>query len=455
MNPSKVLIRFDQYAEQVEGPVRRIIGFVRAKNMLTLFDAADLEANPRSAKAGPVTDAIVESIVETPELFPFKTKGVLVGSSDYDGLDRRRFELRFQNPRIEGILDGGHNMLAIGTHILSLATGDEKIARKLKRWEDFKEAWTENRDAIEALRKGVQEDEDKDGVIDFLVPLEILVPSNVEDDNVVREFASSLLEICAARNNNVELRLETKANQKGYYEQLRKSLPKDIAARIEWKTNDGGEIKVRDLIALAWIPLSMLELPEHLRHVRVLPKSIYSNKGDCVKMFDELMSDDSVSKPTGGEYTHELHNTAVASALMLAAQIPALYDKIYMDFPNAYNDGEGRFGRLTVVKMAKDMRSKPQTHFTQQPVEYSYPDGLIMPLVCGLKSLIKRDADGKVYWSENPAAFLDECLISIVKKYRVIMDAFRADPQKIGKNEGSYELVLDAYETELLKRQNG
>jgi hypothetical protein len=35
----------------------------------------------------------------------------------------------------------------------------------------------------------------------------------------------------------------------------------------------------------------------------------------------------------------------------------------------------------------------------------------------------------------------------------VILDAFRFDPQKIGKNEGSYELVLDAFETELLKRK--
>ena len=37
-------------------------------------------------------------------------------------------------------------------------------------------------------------------------------------------------------------------------------------------------------------------------------------------------------------------------------------------------------------------------------------------------------------------------------EYRVIMDAFGTDPQKIGKNEGSYALVLDAFETELLKR---
>ncbi len=456
MNPNKVLIRYDQYAEQVEGPVRRIIGFVRAKNMLTLFDAADLEANPRSAKAGPVTDAIVESIVETPDIFPFKTKGVLVGSSDYDGLDRRRFELRFQNPRIEGILDGGHNMLAIGTHILSLATGDPKIAKRLKRWEDFKEAWVEHRDAIDALRKDGHDDEERDGSLDFSRPSRnsrAVQRGRRRCREGIQQFAAGNLRAAREANNNVELRLETKANQKCYYEHLRKALPNEIGSRVEWKTNDGGEIKVRDLIALAWIPLSVLELPEHLRHVRVPPKSIYSNKGDCVKMFDELMSDESVSKPTGGEYTHELHNTAVASALALAAELPALYDKIYEDFPNAYNDGEGRFGRLTVVKMAKDMRSKPITHFTAQPVEYSYPDGLIMPLVCGLKSLIKRDPNGIVHWSEDPAAFLNDCLVPIVKKYRVIMDAFRADPQKIGKNEGSYELVLDAFETELLKRQ--
>jgi hypothetical protein len=454
MNPEKVIVRYEQVDEQVEGPVRRIIGFVKAKNMLALFDAADLEANPRSAKAGPVTEAIIESIEETPATFPFKTKGVLVGASDYDALDRRRYELRFEDPHVEGILDGGHNMLAIGTHILTLATADEKLGRRLKRWSDFADAWAENRAAVKALGKAANEDGDEPGPLDFLVPLEILVPSDIENDEVVGDFKSSLLDICAARNNNVELRLETKANQKGYYEQLRSALPRDIAKRVEWKTNDGGDIKVRDLIALAWIPLSVIELPEPLSHIRVVPQNIYRNKGECVKLFDELMSHESVSKPTGGEYTHELHNTVVASALMLAAELPRLYDKIYREFPAAYNgDGDGRFGRLAVVKMAKDMRSQPQTHFTSQDVEYSYPDGLIMPLVYGLKALMETDDNGHVRWKEDPANFLDEHLDAIVKKYRVILDAFRADPQKVGKNEGSYELVLDAFETELLKQR--
>ncbi|MDR3470746.1 MAG: hypothetical protein P4M09_03515 [Devosia sp.] len=453
MNPDRILVRFDQgqVAEQVEGPVRRIVGFVKARNMLALFDAADLEANPRSAKAGPVTDAIIESIVETPDTFPFKTKGVLVGSSNYEKLERNRYELKFENLRIEGILDGGHNMLAIGTQILRLATGNERL--RPARWPDFKIAWEKSRDLVEELRKSSADDTNT-GPLDFLVPLEILVPSDLDDSEVMNDFSSSLLDICAARNNNVELKLETKANQKGFYEEFRKFLPPFIANRVEWKTNDGGEIKVRDLIALAWIPLSLVDLPKDEEGRPIdppVPQNIYRNKGECVKLFDRLMSSSAVSKQTGGEYRHELHNAQVGSALELAAQIPLLYDRIYKAFPEAYNDGTGRFGGLMVVKQAKDMRSKPLTHFTNQPVNYSYPDGLIMPLVYGLRSLIERAPDGRLRWKMDPNNFLDGCFPAIVKKYRVIMDAFRADPQKIGKNEGSYDLVVDAFETELLK----
>lgn len=454
MNPDRIVVRFDQgqVAEQVEGPVRRIVGFVKARNMLALFDAADLEANPRSAKAGPVTDAIIESIVETPDTFPFKTKGVLVGASDYEKLERNRYELNFENTRIEGILDGGHNMLAIGSHIVRLATGKPNL--KLPRWPDFKAAWVENRDLITTLKESTAEDAG-DGMLDFLVPLEILVPSNLDDPEVMNEFSSSLLDICAARNNNVELRAETRSNQKGFYEELRAFLPLEISERVEWKTNDGGDIRVRDLIALAWIPLSVVDLPDDEDGRRVeapVPQNIYRNKGECVKLFDRLMSSPAVSKQTGGEYKHELHNTQVGSALEIAAQIPLLYDRIYRIFPDTYNDGTGRFGGLAVVKPAKDMRSKPTTHFTDQPVNFSYPDGLIMPLVYGLKSLIERGPCGRLQWRVDPNQFLDECFPAIVKKYRVIMDAFRADPQKIGKNEGSYLLVIDAFETELLKR---
>lgn len=390
---------------------------------------------------------IIESIRETPETFPFKTKGVLVGASKYKSLQRNRYELRFENTKTEGILDGGHNMLAIGTHILSKALADDRLLRRIKTWSQMKEMWEENRKAVDALKKG---EETSDSALDFSIPLEVLVPSDPEDEESVAEFNRSLLDICAARNNNVELKLETKANQKGYYEELRKALPPAIADRVEWKTNDGGDIKVRDLIALAWIPLSVVKLPVD---IRVPAKSIYGNKGVCAQEFDRLMSDERVSKVTAGDYTHELHSTVVHSALKIAGELPALYDQIYQAFPEAYNgDGDGRFGSRQSVKLARDMRSKPTTNFTNQPVEYAYPDGLIMPLVYGLRALMETDDNGHVQWKEDAAEFLDENLHTIVKKYRVILDAFRFDPQKIAKNEGSYDLVLDAFETELLKR---
>lgn len=60
MNPSNIIIRFETVAEQVSEPVLRIVGFVRARELCQLLDASDLEANPRSAKAGKVTEDILD-----------------------------------------------------------------------------------------------------------------------------------------------------------------------------------------------------------------------------------------------------------------------------------------------------------------------------------------------------------------------------------------------------------
>ena len=446
MNPKSVIIRFDTVAEQSAGPVLRIVGFAKARDLFQLLDSADLEANPRSAKAGPVTEDIIESIAETPDIFVFKTKGILVGASAYEKLQRHRYRITFENTKIEGILDGGHNTLAIGTHILVAALGDNAIKRKIKRWPDFKHYWEEHREEIEALRR-LDHDDLGYEALDFLVPLEILVPADPDDDDTVEQFNGSLLSICSARNNNVQLTLETKAAKKGFYEILRAALPCEIAERVEWKTNDGGAVKARDLIALSWIPLSKLQIEDL---PKIPPQNIYRNKGECAKLFDDLMSRDDVSKPTDGEYTREINNDQVRSALTLAAQIPGLYDKIYRDFPAAYNENSGKFGNISVVKPASRMRSQPTSYFTDEAVDYSYPDGLIMPLVYGLKSLMDLDDDGTVNWKQDPAEFLDENLSAIVRKYRVVLDAFRFDPQKVGKNEGSYDLVLDAYDTQLM-----
>ncbi|HEY1559335.1 MAG TPA: hypothetical protein VGF71_00430 [Caulobacteraceae bacterium] len=450
MNPNHTIIKFEDVADQVHAPVRRLVGLVQAKNLLTLFDAADLDANPRSAKAGPITEAIIGSIEDDPDLFPFKTKGILVGSSEYESLQRNRFKLLFVSTAIEGILDGGHNMLAIGLQILSRVIDDEKALKKIRLWDDFKIAWVANRPAIEAIREDLT----------FLIPVEVLVPSDLDDEDIVADFNSSLLEICAARNNNAQLTLETKANQKGFYEEIKKSLTPNVGQRIEWKANmAGGDVKVRDIIALAWIPLSLIQLPPKMKPPQ--PQNIYRNKGECAKLFDDLMDDDSVSKPKGGPI-HELHNTAVGSAITVLGDLPELYDKIYAEFPAAYNKW-GDFGRMKIVriyepskradKSGKYMRSQPETHFTEQPVKYRYPDGLIMPLVYGLQALMTVK-DGMVSWTTEPKSFLDRNLKDIAGAYKLVLEMSGYDPQKVGKNETSYKIALSEFEKALLKEQS-
>lgn len=449
MNPNSTIIKFEDVAEHVHGPVRRLVGLVHAKNMLSLFDAADLDANPRSAKAGPVTQAIIQSIEDDPLIFPFKTKGILIGSSEYEALQRNRYKLMFVTTALEGILDGGHNMLAIGTQILSRVIDDERILKRIKLWDDFKKAWVANREAINQIR-----DE-----LDFLIPVEVLVPADLDDEDVVLEFKSSLLEICAARNNNAELTLETKANQRGFYEEIKKALPSSVAGRIEWKTNmAGADVKVRDIVALAWIPLSLIPLPSRVKAPQ--PQNIYRNKGECAKLFDDLMDDESVSKPMGGPI-HELHNTAVGSAIKVLGDLPELYDKIYAEFPKAYNQF-GDFGRMKIVriydpakkadKSGKYMRTQPETHFTEQPVRYRYPDGLIMPLVYGLQALMSVN-NGKVEWVTDPKIFLDRHLKDIAGAYKLVLEMSGYDPQKVGKNETSYKIALSEFEKALLKQQ--
>lgn len=439
--------------------IKRYIGFVRGRDLFPLFDNVSLEANPRAAKTGSVTDAILHSLETTPELFPFKSKGILLGTSNYEALQRSRFDLHFEDPSTEGILDGGHNMLGIGIHMLSHVLDEAELGR-ITLWEDMKEQWDAHRSELEGIKEK----------FDFLVPVELIVPANVDDEFNVQQFEMSVLDICAARNNNAQLTQETKSNKMGLYAEIQSRLDKEIADRVEWKSNEwesneSRPIKVRDLLALAWIPLNKASeaklLPEGHS---VAPQNIYRNKGECSKLFDKLMVNPEVTRRTDGP-VHELINATVASCFDILKDLPKLYDKIYADFPEAYNSHGYRFGATNIVKIydpvrrsaAKDKSgfvvSQPLTHYLGLKVSYRYPDGLIMPLVYGLKGLMKIEGD-RVVWSTDPFLFLDRYLNDIAGAYRLVLDMARFDPQKLSKNEASHEFAVGEFEKALIKHRS-
>lgn len=217
-----IIIKFEAESDQTVGDITKIVGLVQARFFIPIIDALNLEANPRSSRTGSVTDAIQETITNSPKLFPFMTKGVLLASSQYERLDRGRIKLEPNNPKIEGILDGGHNTLAIGLYILgqSMEYHGVTLSSSAKTWDLFKEIWIKNRILVDAYIKDITAKVTKNN-LDFLVPVELIVPKDKNDTACVFSFTNNLLEICEARNNNAELQLTAKANQKGYFNALK------------------------------------------------------------------------------------------------------------------------------------------------------------------------------------------------------------------------------------------
>jgi hypothetical protein len=465
------IIRFQDAAIQPSQPntgdgavVKRVVGVVAIKHLLPLFHKEALDPNPRSARVNRVTKDIVSTLKSTPELFRFKSKGVLIGSSKHEALQRNRFRVEFGDTSVEGALDGGHNLLAIGLFILE-GIVESKVLKSISSWDDLMKVWLDYKDLINKAD------------FDIGVPVELLVPAN-EDQDTVESFKSALIDICSARNNNAQLPQEAAANKKGFYDEIKSQLPPDFAARVEWRPNtweDAEEdkpIQVRDLLALAWIPLNLLndhnKLPEDFS---VSPQNIYRNKGECSKLFEQLMSHAEVTEEREASRRELIHD-GVRSAFKVLGDLPELYDLIYEQFPDAYNKNSKRFRANPIVKLfdpearnaaraaGKDISgytaTAPTTPFLRRNVKAagtskpcSYPDGLIVPLVYGLQGLMKVSSSKVVWAVSDPKKVVTKVLPDIAASYQLVLDMGKWDPQKIAKNPASHEFAVQQFRTAL------
>lgn len=453
--PTVVTIKFEELAQQTVGGITRISGFVRARRFIPVIDELDLEANPRAARVGRVTAAIIESIQKTPREFPFKTKGILLGATQFEILDRDRVKSIFTERDKEGILDGGHNTMAIGLHILRTAGVPEAKVKKARDWASFRALWNAERETVRQYRGelssfGHVEPADDDDLA-FLIPVELIGPSDPDDLVVVDAFQSSILEICAARNNNAELVVAGKSNQAGFYDDLKKLLPPVISDRVEWKTGEGGAVKVSDVIAMTWIPLSLLDpMPtdEGVRPIAApIPQNLYRNKGECLAKFDDLMRLDAVTLEENGKF--ELRNPAVYSALKVAAKLPEVFDLIEELFPAAYNKADGKYGRIGAVKKMNGTKSVKTTNFEGRPIDTLSPDGFLYPVVYGVRELMIRTADGTIEWRVDPIQFVRDHIDEIAEAYKAVVSALDWDPVKVGKAPLAYQVVTTAYQAAL------
>ena len=122
--------------------IGRITGYIDIAEFVTLMRDVDNKVNPRGAKYNRVVDAVHNTLSVDPELFWLKSKGLLLSTKNMqfglEGAERTCVSASFDDPSTEGVMDGGHTMLAVSSFILEVLFGD-KIAKK--DWKNCKEAW--------------------------------------------------------------------------------------------------------------------------------------------------------------------------------------------------------------------------------------------------------------------------------------------------------------------------
>ncbi len=421
--------------------LNKLVSSINAQDFIKLLKNAENKVNPRSAKKNAITEGIQETLANSPELFWYKSKGMLLATEQCEILERNRVRLSFNNDDSEGIMDGGHNALAIATFIAS-----ELYERTFKTWEECKQFWDGNFDAIVADFQT-----NADSFSSFSIPIEILYPN--EKEGALDEYYDHVAEICSARNNNVQLTDTAKGNKIGLYDALKERI--DEQFEVIWKPGEAGNIKSEEVISMASVPLSLLQerklLPEDTEKCTIPQFNIidtYRAKSKCVSFYNAVLSHENVSHKQHGK--HVLTNTYVSSGLGLVSTIMKFFDKVFAEFPKLYNDVSPGFGR---IKSVDDKKSK-QSLFRTRTCDKTYPPGFIYPLVTGMMELIDIDTEKEILrWKVDPMtinlADLD------MTQYVGAVKIANYDPQTVGKQILFYQQARSMFESYLRNQNKG
>ena len=426
-------LHFYKHTEQQIGSYTRISGLVTVKDVFKLFETVDLEANPRFAKISPVTRDISESLEKNDQLFPLMTQGILISSTDYQQQERGRFKLNFLDPMIEGVLNGGHNLLAVGASVLEKATG--KGLRSGSNWVEVRAKLRE--EALEI--KDYLEDDGNKHFWSKVVPVELIVPVDTSDIGISK-FKDDIPLVQAARNNNNQLSKQTFANHEGLFDEMRDFVDPDLRDKIQWKQNDNGSIDVRELVAMCWMAISRIDQDYFDENgKRIQPPSAvqsYSSKAVPFNKFVEVSKTTDVSSHRDGKF--DIKDQAFLSAIKIGVNLPSLFEQLQKLIPSIYESTGSSYSKLRSVAAALEKGKKQKTKFYGEELEVVVDDGLVWPIFYSFRELIERNPDGTLYWATDPHDFLAKNFAEYGPLLKATLKEKGEDPGAVGKTASLY-----------------
>ena len=373
-----------------ENGSKTYIAVVNIKDIPSAFEDWR-QINVRDAKTqSGVSKSIRKTLTDDPGSFFFKNRGMtlIVEKTEFDN-QKNIVELELNDPRKNGLLDGGHTYSVIREYLSDLSDNE---------------------------------------IHDFNAFVKIEIIEGISDDELITN-------IVEARNTSTQVKEQSLEELRKSYEAFHAILDdKSYGKRIAYKEYELGEdgnpkdIDIKEILSyLVCFDIDSFDGNKH-------PIKAYSTKASVIDHF-------------------KTNKQNMEKFIPLIPQILELSDNIYLKLPNAYNKGtEGKFGGLKGVIFIQNKPRMEKEHllFINKESDYRIPNGFIYPILAAFRNLVKIK-DGKCEWKIDPVEFfetLKEELATIVGKQAL---EFK-NPNKLGKDEATWKMCYQAVELATFRR---
>lgn len=354
--------------------------------IVDVFDLPDLadwrRINVRDPKeTGSVPRAIRETLLETPSMFQFKNRGLVLTAKKVSfDTESGTLAVTMEDPEIHGLLDGGHSYKVIKTY----CSGTDRATLAADR--------------------------------QALVRVELLEGFG----------ADQISEIVEARNTSNQVKDQSLLELENAFEGIKQEIAgtryANLVAYKEYEIYEGTDgkypkpIDVREIIAL----LTVFD-KDHFGDSNH-PILAYSQKAACLKRFKDFPE-------------------SYKKIFPLTKDVLALWDEIHLGLPDWYasarqNQGQGaRFGRITGVS------TKPaKLSFLDNVADYSIPTSFKYPILAAMRSFLE-ETNGRYIWGKalEPLSALNAGLGEQLAEALTSNALEMRNPTKLGKTNSVWD----------------
>lgn len=357
-----------------------------------------MNPNPREQNLDSgVSREIRRSLLEDNRSFHLWNKGLLLAAQHVSFDNQTNLAtIYFEDPQIHGDIDGGHTL--------------KIILRCREEWEEKQK----------------------------LDP-EATIPEQYVMFEVITGLASPV-ELAEARNTNVPVDTKSMEELRGTFQYLKEIMRAELVqgddyfARIEFHQNQmkgkKNPIDVREIVAI--LNMFNLELYPNDSITSLSPVQSFSGKEVSLKKFLAMGLEGGTDEECRDKRNRVLQNMAP-----ILLDIFRLWDHIECHFTEATAANDRRYGAKKYANYNRDAEEKdlPRAMFSNRPLRYTIPRGILYPVVGAFRALVRTDEAGQYYWAENPFDMWEKLKDVLAEYVMSTSNELSNNPNAIGKSK--------------------